>query len=74
MIGVPSAIFKTRIRNDALEGDNPFERKDLTSDDVFGAKRVVLFALPGAFTPTCSTSHLPRCEELHDRFRVQGID
>ncbi len=74
MIGAPSATFKTRIRNDALEGDNPFEWKDLTSDDVFGAKRVVLFALPGAFTPTCSTSHLPRYEALHDRFRAQGID
>jgi len=74
MTHVPSATFKTRVRNDGLDGDNPFEWKDLTSDDVFGDKRVVLFALPGAFTPTCSTSHLPRYEELHDRFRGHGID
>jgi len=74
MTHVPSATFKTRVRNDALEGDNPFEWKDLTSDDVFGAKRVVLFALPGAFTPTCSTSHLPRYETLYDRFRALGVD
>ena len=78
MTRVPSATFKTRVRNDAPKdvprGDNPFEWKDLTSDDVFGDKRVVLFALPGAFTPTCSTSHLPRYEELHDKFLALGVD
>ena len=71
---VPNVTFKTRVRNDALEGPNPFEWKDLTSDDVFKAKKVVLFALPGAFTPTCSTSHLPRYEELFDAFRAAGVD
>ncbi|MCH7795520.1 MAG: redoxin family protein, partial [Proteobacteria bacterium] len=59
---VPNVTFKTRVRNDAIEDPNPFEWKDLTSDEVFKGKRVVLFALPGAFTPTCSTSHLPRYE------------
>jgi peroxiredoxin len=71
---VPDAIFKTRVRNEALDGDNPFEWKDLTSDDVFKGKKVVVFSLPGAFTPTCSTSHLPRFEELYDEFKAQGID
>ena len=71
---VPAVTFKTRVRNEAIEGDNPFEWKDLTSDDVFKGKRVVLFSLPGAFTPTCSTSHLPRYEELYDQFRAEGID
>jgi thioredoxin-dependent peroxiredoxin len=71
---VPNVTFKTRIRNDALEGDNPFEWKDLTSDEIFKGKRVVLFSLPGAFTPTCSTSHLPRYEELYEEFRAEGID
>ena len=74
MTHVPHATFKTRRRNDALDGPNPFEWKDLTSDDVFAGKRVVLFALPGAFTPTCSTSHLPRYEELHDQFAALGVD
>ncbi len=74
MTTVPKVTFKTRVRNAALEGDNPFEWKDLTSDEIFKGKRVVLFALPGAFTPTCSTSHLPRYEELHDAFRAEGID
>ena len=74
MTKIPQASFKTRVRNDALEGDNPFEWKELTSDGVFGGKRAVLFALPGAFTPTCSTSHLPRYEALHDKFRALGVD
>lgn len=71
---VPQVTFKTRVRNDALGGPNPFEWKDLTSDDVFKGKNVVVFSLPGAFTPTCSTSHLPRFEELHDEFKAQGVD
>ncbi len=71
---VPDATFKTRVRNDAQGGPNPFEWKNLTSADVFAGKRVVLFALPGAFTPTCSTSHLPRYEELYGDFAAAGVD
>ncbi|MBL6957853.1 MAG: peroxiredoxin [Rhodospirillales bacterium] len=71
---IPAATFKTRIRNEALGGPNPFEWKDLSSDDVFKGKRVVLFSLPGAFTPTCSTSHLPRYEELYEDFKAEGVD
>ncbi|MGF1639777.1 MAG: peroxiredoxin [Rhodospirillales bacterium] len=74
MTKVPSVTFKTRVRNDALGGPNPFEWKDLTTDEIFAGKRVVLFALPGAFTPTCSTSHLPRYEALYDEFRSLGVD
>jgi len=71
---VPSVTFKTRVRNEALGGPNPFEWKDLTSDDIFKGKKVVVFSLPGAFTPTCSTSHLPRYEELYADFKAQGVD
>ncbi len=71
---VPDATFVTRVRNDSLPGDNPFEWKQLSSDDVFKGKKVVVFSLPGAFTPTCSTSHLPRYEELHDEFAALGVD
>ena len=71
---VPNAIFKTRVRNDALDGPNPFEWKELTSDEIFKNKKVVVFSLPGAFTPTCSTSHLPRFEELYSEFQAQGVD
>ncbi len=71
---VPDVVFKTRVRNEALKTENPFEWKDLSSAEIFDGKRVVVFSLPGAFTPTCSTSHLPRYEELYDEFRSQGID
>ncbi len=71
---VPSVTFKTRVRNDALGGPNPFEWKDLGSDEIFKGKNVVMFSLPGAFTPTCSTSHLPRYEELYADFKAQGVD
>lgn len=71
---VPHATFKTRVRNEALGGPNPYEWKDITTKDIFDGRRVVVFALPGAFTPTCSTSHLPRYEELYDEFRQLGVD
>ena len=71
---VPSVVFKTRVRNEALGGPNPFEWKDLRSEEIFKGKNVVLFSLPGAFTPTCSTSHLPRYEELYEDFKAQGVD
>ncbi len=72
---IPSGvIFKTRIRDDSIPGDNPFRWQDLSNDDIFIGKKVVLFALPGAFTPTCSISHLPRYEELHGEFTAVGVD
>lgn len=74
MTTVPDVTFKTRVRNDALEGPNPFEWKDVTSDDIFKGKKVVVFSLPGAYTPTCSTSHLPRYEELYEEFKSLGVD
>ena len=74
MSRVPKATFRTRVRNDSLGGPNPYEWKDVTSDDVFKDQTVAVFALPGAFTPTCSSSHLPRYEELYDEMKAQGVD
>lgn len=74
MTTTPKITFKTRVRNDALDGPNPFEWKDLTTDDIFRGKKVVLFALPGAFTPTCSSTHLPGYEKHYDDFRKAGVD
>lgn len=71
---VPNVTFKTRVRNDALEGPNPFEWKELTTDEIFKGKKVVLFALPGAFTPTCSSTHLPGYEDNGGEFKKLGID
>ena len=71
---VPDVTFKTRVRNDSLEGPNPYQWKDLTTDEVFKGKKVVLFALPGAFTPTCSSTHLPGYEDNCEEFKKLGID
>ena len=71
---LPDAVFRTRVRDDSLAGPNPFRWQDRDTRELFGGKRVVLFALPGAFTPTCSSTHLPRYEELYDEFQSAGID
>ncbi len=47
---------------------------DLASRDLFAGRSVVLFALPGAFTPTCSGKHLPRFNQLAPAIRVHGVD
>ncbi|HEX6259269.1 MAG TPA: glutathione peroxidase [Woeseiaceae bacterium] len=62
---VPHVTFRTRKDNDWV---------DVTSDDVFAGKTVVVFSLPGAFTPTCSSSHVPRFNKLAPLFKAQGVD
>lgn len=71
---VPNVEFPTRVRNEALGEPNPFEWKTLTTDDLFAGKKVVLFGLPGAFTPACSESHLPGYEEHYDELIEAGAD
>ncbi len=71
---VPNVVFKTRVRDESVDGDNPYRWQDQTTADLFGGKKVVLFSLPGAFTPTCSSNHLPRYEELYEEFKKQGVD
>ncbi len=76
MIGrkVPNVTFKTRVRDESIGGSNPYRWDDKTTEDYFAGKRVVLFSLPGAFTPTCSTYQLPDFEKLAGEFREKGID
>jgi glutaredoxin-like protein len=62
---VPNVTFRTR---------NDHDWVDLTSDDVFKGKSVVVFSLPGAFTPTCSSAHVPRYNQLVPAFKANGID
>jgi peroxiredoxin len=71
---VPDVVFKTRVRDEAVGGENPYRWEDKSTADIFGGKRVIVFSLPGAFTPTCSSNHLPRYDELYDEFRALGID
>jgi len=62
---VPQVAFRTR-----QDG----EWKTVTSDEIFRGRTVVVFSLPGAFTPTCSSTHLPRYNELAPAFRANGVD
>ena len=71
---VPDVIFKTRVRDESVGGDNPFRWQDMTTDDYFAGKRVVVFSLPGAFTPICSTMQLPTYEKMAEDFKGKGID
>lgn len=71
---VPQVTFKTRVRDESVGGDNPFRWEDVSTDDIFKGKKVVLFALPGAFTPTCSSTHLPGYEAHYDEFMKEGVD
>jgi len=76
MIGrdIPDVTLKTRVRDESIGGDNPFRWQDLPVRGEFAGKRVVLFSLPGAFTPTCSNEQCPAFERLHDDFLAIGID
>lgn len=71
---VPEVVFKTRVRDESIDGENPFVWKDVFTADIFKNRRIVVFALPGAFTPTCSSTHLPGYEAKHDELTQLGID
>jgi len=71
---VPQVIFKTRVRDESIDHENPFRWQDLTSDDIFAGKNIIIVALPGAFTPTCSSTHLPGYEAKYDELKAKGID
>ncbi len=71
---VPDVTFKTRVRDESVEGPNPFRWQDVTSDDIFKGKRVVVFGLPGAFTPTCSSKQCPGYEQSYDDMKAFGVD
>lgn len=71
---IPQVIFKTRVRDESVEGENPFRWQDLSTDDLFKGKNVVVFSLPGAYTPTCSTTHVPGYEAKYDEIRALGVD
>lgn len=62
---VPSVSFRTR---------NAHEWVDISSDDLFAGKTVAVFSLPGAYTPTCSGSHVPRFDELAPVLKKNGVD
>lgn len=67
---VPSVSFQTRILNPETKH---FEWLDVNTWDIFAGERILMFALPGAFTPTCSTYQLPSFEQLAEEFYEEGI-
>lgn len=71
---VPNMIFHTRVRDESIEGPNPFRWEAKTTFDFVAGKRVIIFSLPGAFTPTCSTYQLPNFDALYPEFQKKGID
>ena len=62
---VPNVVFKTRHNGEFV---------DVSSDDIFKGKTVVVFSLPGAFTPTCSSTHVPRYNQLAPALKQHGVD
>ena len=62
---VPDVTFRTRVGH---------EWRDVSTDDIFSGRTVVVFSLPGAFTPTCSSSHVPRYDQLIREFKRHGVD
>lgn len=73
-INIPQIIFKTRVRDESIGGDNPYRWQDVATDEIFSGKTIVMFGLPGAFTPTCDSSHLPGYEQKYDELKAQGVD
>jgi glutaredoxin-like protein len=62
---VPRVTFKTRVND---------QWKEVTTDQIFKGKTVLVFSLPGAYTPTCSSTHLPRYNELASTLKAKGVD
>ncbi|MGL4621432.1 MAG: peroxiredoxin, partial [Chroococcidiopsis sp.] len=62
---VPSVKFRTRQNNGWL---------DMSTDEIFNGKTVVVFSLPGAYTPTCSSTHVPGYNDLAPAFKENGVD
>jgi len=62
---IPDVTFHTRENDEWL---------DVTTSELFDNKTIIVFSLPGAFTPTCSTTHLPRYQELQPIFKANGVD
>lgn len=71
---VPNVVFKTRVRDESVGGPNPYRWQDVTTADLFANRRVIVFSLPGAFTPTCSTYQLPGFEKNAELFKSFGIE
>jgi peroxiredoxin len=75
---LPKVTFKTRVPDESsvcpITGDASYIWKYVTTQELFDCKKSIVFSLPGAFTPTCSTYQLPDFEKLYPQFKAIGID
>lgn len=78
---VPDVLLRTRVRDprmlkskDMKKRQNPFRWKNINSRNLFKNKKVIVFSLPGAYTPTCSSTHLPGYEKKYDQLKKIGVD
>jgi len=71
---LPHVTFYIRERDESIDGPNPYKWVEKTTNDFFGKGKYILFSLPGAFTPTCSTYQLPNFEKMYSEFKSLGID
>ena len=71
---VPDVVFKTRVRDEGIGGDNPFRWQDVTTHELFAGRRVVVFSLPGAFTPTCSGKQCPAYDAIYQEICGCNVD
>lgn len=71
---IPDVTLKTRVRDETVDGPNPFRWQDFVVRDEFAGKKIVIFSLPGAFTPTCSNEQCPSYELSYADFRAAGVD
>lgn len=76
---LPDTTFYTHQRTTeeegcSIDGSAPFEWKIVTTKDLFSGKKVIIFGLPGAFTPTCSNNQLPGYERMFEQFKEKGVD
>ncbi len=71
---IPDITLKTRVRDDSIDGPNPFRWQDMPVREEFAGRKVVIFSLPGAFTPTCSNHQCPGFEQMYEQFKAAGVD
>lgn len=71
--GVPRVKLRTRVKDRKIK-KNPYRWKTINTENMFRGKKVIVFSLPGAFTPTCSSKHLPDFEKKYKELKKRGVD
>jgi peroxiredoxin len=71
---IPNVMHMLRVRDESIGGDNPYRWEQKTTHEIVGRGKNIIFSLPGAFTPTCSTYQLPDFESLFNDFQALGVE